>query len=132
MTEHKIVDVIGTRKVKIVSVNLPVRVARDLLQEPELDALLVLSEMGPCGVLRQTTLDMCEHVTPQTPVGTVMALAGPAVPGTMDAMQALRVMRACERNDLPVMDEAGYVVSLLSVTDLMMVLDLETCEELVA
>ena len=132
MTHHMITDLISTRRVKTVGADLAVHEARTLLEAPDIDALLVLTETGPCGVVRRATLETAGPTEVGVPVASIMTLVGPAIPGDMDFVQAMRVMYGCGRNDLPVMNAAGDVVSLVSVTDLMMVLDYDQCEDLVA
>lgn len=132
MAQRSITDLITARGVKIVSADLPLDAAMSLLDAPDVDALLVLSETGPCGVVRPITLQTLAPTDVSAPVASCMTLVGPAIPAQMDAAQALRVMRGCGRNDLPVMDAAGAVISLVSVADLMMVLDFDLCEDLVA
>jgi CBS domain-containing protein len=132
MARHIITDLVSTKRIEIIDAGLPIHAARTLLDTPGLDALLVLTETGPCGVVRRATLEASGPTEVGVPVAAVMTLVGPAIRGDMDAMQAIRVMQGCGRNDLPVMDGGGKILSLVSVTDLLMVLDYSLCEDLVA
>lgn len=132
MTQTFVADLITDRTVAIVDVTLPLAKARKMLDQPSVDTLVVLSQTGPCGVMRSAMLPHLHAADSALAVASNMTLVGPAIPGDMDAVQALRVMHGCGRNDLPVMNAQGEVVSLVSIADLLMVLDFELCEELVA
>lgn len=132
MAQRTVTEMIEDRSVRIVSPSMPLHEARALLSGADADALVVLSETGPCGVLRQAMLDTSGLSDVEMPVAACMTLVGPAIPGNFSALQALRVMRSCGRNDLPVMDAVGRVISLISIADLLMVLDFDLCEDLVA
>ncbi len=132
MARHIITDLVSTRRVQIIDAGLPVHAARTLFETPGLDALLVLTETGPCGVVRRAMLEASGPTEVGVPVAALMTLVGPAIPGDMDAQQAIRVMQGSGRTDLPVMDRSGAVISLVTVTDLRMVLDDSLSEDLVA
>lgn len=133
MRQCRTIGEIATGGVMQVAPDLPLEQALRLLERPGMEVLLVLPEGGPCGALRRATAAQAmAGADPAAPVASCMALVGPAVPGRMDPAQALRVMRACGRGDLPVMDARGDVAGLISVADLMMVLEFGLCEDLVA
>lgn len=132
MAQHLIQDVIANRRVRLVSANASIHACLALLRGSEVDALVVSMDSGPCGVVRFFDFETSWPADTSLPIATIMKLAGPAVPSTMTAEDALRVMHACQRPDLPVMNTEGTLVSLVSASDLKMGFDVPVEEDLVA
>ena len=132
MEQLTVEDLLSDRRVSIVDVSLPLHAALKMLEAPGVETLLVLSHTGPCGVLRRAALSGLPPSEVGVPVAANMTLVGPAIPADMDARQALNVMRGCARNDLPVMDTSGKVVSLITMPDLLVEHVSSHCADLVA
>jgi len=115
MTDAYVTDLIAGRRVSIVAPDLRMTEARAMMEQQGSDALLVVSNEGPCGVVWREAIGASSAA--QTRVASMMEAAGPAIPANLRAAQARRVMQACGRSDLPVLSAGGDVVSLISMRD---------------
>lgn len=118
MTKTRVTELIAGRRIAMIAPDMPVRDAYAMLHSKDAETLLVVCAEGPCGVLRRESLPRGMETSGARRVASVMTAAGPAIPARLLADQAIKVMHACGRSDLPVLGEGGDVVGLVSMRDM--------------
>ena len=113
------------KPVTTVGPHTPLKTAARLMRKHNVGALVVTEEDHPTGIVtdRDIALAVCERdLTPDTPVQAVMTVPVETLRQDEGVYDAVRKMMELRVRRLPVIDEMGRLVGLVSLDDLLLTL----------
>lgn len=113
------------KPVKTVGLHTPLRTAAKLMRKHNVGALVVTEQDHPTGIVtdRDIALALCErNLTPDSPVEAAMTVPVETLRQEEGVYDAVRKMMELGIRRLPVIDEMGRLVGLVSLDDLLLTL----------
>jgi CBS domain-containing protein len=113
------------KPVKTVGPKTPLKTAARLMRKHNVGALVVTEQDRPEGIVtdRDIALAVCERdLTPETPIQAVMTVPVETLRQEEGVYDATRKMMELGVRRLPVVDDMGRVVGLVSLDDLLLML----------
>jgi len=113
------------KPVKTVGPQTPLETATRLMRKHNVGALVVTEQDHPTGIVtdRDIAPSLCERdLTPDTPVAAVMTVPVEALRQEEGVYDATRKLMKLGVRRLPVIDEMGRLVGLVSLDDLLLML----------
>jgi len=113
------------KPVKTVGPHTPLKTAAKLMRKHNVGARVVTEQDRPTGIVtdRDIALSLCErNLTPDAPVQAVMTVPVETLRQEEGVYGAVRKMMELGLRRLPVVDEMGWLVGLVSLDDLLLML----------